>query len=816
MILIAGWWVLFRDNPDIGSSIDKSLESASGARDACEADSAPLLDEEPDEAVRGRERIGLPGATGATGNSLWVLIREGPSGRPLDEVRVILLGVSETLESTTDKSGKVLFASLPAGSYEVRALGEGYADGRASAKLTLDEREREILILLEPGVSLEGKVIGLSTQRPIAGVRLRYHDPVTGADRKAESTEEGRFRLSGLPAGRSPERSNLRWGKSLYFSLNNAPEILFTPLGEDRFETTLYLEPGLSVSGRVLDGRGGGAAEVPVLAYHGESQATKSFRFFQDLGKRVLLDGMEVFAECSTRTDSEGYFKIPAVPPGIELTIAAIVPGHSRVESAPIVLDIGEALSGIVLRATAGAMITGTVIDETDAPVQGALINLHGRQKKGIFSFGGSSQAKPKCLSVQKTDRTGAFAFDRLDAGEFRLRAYKQGYGNRLSDWFTVKTGEAADKLFVIEKGALCATGRIADLEGRPVPGIVVEFTPWPLPQGQSITPFNTRSAGDGCFRVSGLWDGARHMVRARDPDRRRTVERIDDLPRMVLPDTDGIEFRAYRAAAVSGRIEDIPPGAIPRVRMVRQGDDDQRASRSCHADNRTFSIKNLLPGNYVVEVGGRSLQESLPEKIVGQFCIEEGEHLEDLVFVYGKTIELKGRVLADPNRSPLKNIRVTLVDTALRAAGTSQNPRAGFTSETVTDGAGCFHFRGLVQGRYDLIAWDLRFGSSRLCGLELLEGDEAAVLDLVLTQGVRVSGKAFFGDLDKPAGLALLRFINVEWTIRSLMTDRDGGFEAFLEPGTYRCAVEFPSGRIGASAIDVPPEGVTGLELRF
>jgi len=815
LILVAGWSVLFRDNPDSRSSIDNSLESVSSARHTREADSASLLGDEPVGTLPGREPIEPPGAAERADNSLAVLrvlVRESQSGSPVDQVRVILRGEEKNLESTTDRSGAVLFSSLRPGSYEVRALGDGYADGEARAVLDRGETEGEIRLFLERGVALEGRVIGLSTGRPIAEVRLRYHDRVTGIDRQSVTSKEGLFRLHGLPAGRSPERSSLRWGKSLHFSLSNAPETVFTPLGPDRFETTLYLERGMPVSGRVLDGQGAGAAAIRILAYHRESQATKSFRYFQDFGKRVLLDGMDVFAECSTRTDSAGYFSIAALPPGIEIIIAALVPGHSRVESAPFVLDVGESLSGIVLRAVAGAKIGGTVIDQTKVPVQGALIDLYGREKNKIFSFGGSSQGKPKCLARTKTDGGGTFSFDGLDAGEFRLRVYKQGFGNCLSDWIILKKGRPAEKEFVLEKGALWATGRIVDIEGRPVPGIVVEFTPWPLPEGLSLTPFNTRSRGDGTFRVSGLWEGVRHMVRARDPGGTRTVERIDTLSKMVLPHTDGLEFKAYRAAAVSGRIEGIPPGASRLVRLLPQGDVDLRGSRSCRTADGTFSIAKVLPGTHLVEVGG----ESLPAKIVGQFCIEEGEHLDGLFFLYGETIELKGRVLFEPKGSPLKNVPVTLLDHTKHAARTTQNLRAGLVSETVTDNRGCFHFRGLVQGRYDLIAWDLQKGSARRSGVELLEGDETVQIDLLLTGGVRVSGKAFYGEHRRPASLALLRFIDAQWAVRSLMTDRDGRFEAFLEPGRYRCAAEFPSGRIGASVLDVPAEGKTGLELRF
>lgn len=799
--------------------IENSRESAASAQGAHGADSASFFDGSSDEIDSKRERRELPGVAQDAGDflsALRVVVQEKRRGAPLAQVRVILQGTGQTFESTTDLSGRVLFESLPAGCWDVRALGEGYADGRARVELPLEDGEREIPVFLEPGAVLEGKIVGISTQRPIAGVRLRYHDPVTGIDRSTHSSEGGRFSFSGLPARRTPERNNLRWGKNSFYSFNNGPEIVFVPRGQDRFETILHLEPGLPVSGHVLDGRGVGAANVPVFAYHAESQATKSFRFYQDFGKRVLIDGMVVFEECSTRTDSEGFFRIGAVPPGFALTIAAIVPGHSRVESTPVVLESGDALSGIVLRASAGASVTGTVTDETNSPIKDALVDLYGRQKKRPFSLSGSSAARPNCLSVQKTDRAGAFAFEGLDAGEFRLRAYKQGYGNILSQWITLKKGASANKAFVLERGALCASGRIADLDGRPVQGIIVEFTPWPLPQGKSITPFHTRSTEEGFFRVAGLWDGARHMVNARDPDRRYTVERIDTLPKMVLPGTDGIEFRAYRAAAVTGRIEDIPHGAIPRVRVVRGDGNDRQASRICQVDHGFFSIKNLLPGVHYVEVSGQSPPESLPEKIVGQFCVDEGEHLEGLVFFYGKTLELRGIVLAEPNRSPQKDIRVTLIDRALRAAPGAQNPRAGLLSETITDEAGRFHFRGLVQGRYDLIAWDLLFGSARLCGLDLLEGDEATDLELVLTPGVRVSGNACIGDLGEPARSVQLRIMNDDQTVRTLMTDREGNFEASLIPGTYRCALEFPSGQIGVSTLVVPTEGLSGLVLRF
>jgi len=803
LVLTAGWWILFWDSSSANQSIDSALESAS------------LPETANDETASERQRIERSGRAESVRNpipAIRVVVRAEGTGLPLDRIRVILEGSGHSLESTTDRGGRVLFESLSAGSYTVRAIGDGFQDGKAVVELTPGGNEREILIDLEPGTLLEGTVLCISSRQPVAGVQVRYHEPVTGTDRRAESSEKGQFRFGGLPAGQTPERNHLRWGKSRYFSMTNGPEIVVAPAGSDRFETILYLEPGLNVSGRVLDSKGRGAPNATVFAYHVESQATKSFRFYQDFGKTLLIDGMEIFEACSTRTDDEGFFRIPAVPTGVEITIAACVPGHCRTESGPIVLQRGDRLSGIVLRAISAAFVSGRVSGENDSPIKGVFVDLYGCQKKTVFSFGETAGSKPVFLDMQRTDSSGSFSFEELEPGEYRLRAYKQGYGNCLSEWFTLKRGATVAKSFLLEKGALWASGRVVDIEGKPVPGIVVEFTPWPLPRDKTITPFNTVSKRDGSFHISGLWNGARHMVRARDREHRRVVERVDDLPRLILPDTKGIEFRAYRAGKISGRIENIPAGAVARVELLSESDAGRRVSGNSHTEKGRFTIEKIMPGLHSVQVKGKGLAE----KTVGQVVVAEGECLEGLVFFYGETIELSGIVRADQSRSPLGKIRVTLIDRTLQVEDNREDPGSPIIFETITDASGRFCFRGLGQARYDLIAWDLIEGSGRIRNLNLLHGDNRKDVEVILSRGVTVNGTAYNGMFDEPARSAPIRVVSADQVVRTLMTDRDGVFDAILPPGPYVFAMELPSGQYGTCELDVPAAGISGLELRF
>jgi hypothetical protein len=125
-----------------------------------------------------------------------------PDGRPATGAVVTLLPDDGGPRiATADAEGHYEFASLAAGSYAVRAFGEGGAPGRAEADLGTGER-RTLDLSLEPGGSVHVRVVD-ARGRPVAGATIvfRTGDGVVPARAPDRAGADGRALRADLPAG---------------------------------------------------------------------------------------------------------------------------------------------------------------------------------------------------------------------------------------------------------------------------------------------------------------------------------------------------------------------------------------------------------------------------------------------------------------------------------------------------------------------------------------------------------------------------------------------------------------------------------------
>jgi protocatechuate 3,4-dioxygenase beta subunit len=632
------------------------------------------------------------------------------------------------------------------------------------------------------GSTLNGRVLDGSTRAPLADARVVYFDPFHGTKSETLTDADGRFVLPGLPAISRLDMSWLRWGLDAFYSLERASETGFVQDGPDSCTIELYLERGGTVAGRVLDSRGAPARRARILAYDLllRSEGSRSAR--RDFGRSILCAGIETFEECTVFTDELGCYCIPSVPPGALIRIAALVPGHSLALGDSLVLAPGERRDNVDLLAKKGAGITGTVLDGDGSPVGKARVDVF---EHGAGSFLGllrPSGNEPRFLADTRTDEKGGFTFDGLAAGEYTLRAYKQDRGEAVVEKTELEKGESFECLLRLDDDASAAAGTVQDGRGRPVPGIVVEFLPHPLPEGMTMIPVCARSDEGGRFRTAGLWRGVRHTVSAADPEGRHAIPGKGSLPDFILPGTEDLVIRAFLAASVSGRVENLPEGAAPSVLVRHEDSGAQGEKRTRSAGSGRFRITGLIPGNYSVVVRGKGLTE----KRVGGFIAAEGENIEDLVFCYGGTTTITGRVL-DPAVSAAGGGRkVWLLDPIRRAASTPRNPSAGIVAETLTSSSGRYRFTGVQPGSYDVVCWDLEVGCGSLRNVIVVEGEELSCPDLEISRGAGIIGQALKKDGTIPDRSLRILFVNPDHLSRLISTDGAGRFRIRLVPGEY------------------------------
>ena len=134
------------------------------------------------------------------------------TGEPIAKVRVsiqtMLNGRQEVNPSAvTDSQGKFSLSPLPAGFYVPRAERAGFVMLRdsaalrtASVQLRAGETKSDFTIKLAPGGAVSGRVVDADGE-PVESVSVSV-EGLTGTFRRAQTDDEGQFRLGGLAPGR--------------------------------------------------------------------------------------------------------------------------------------------------------------------------------------------------------------------------------------------------------------------------------------------------------------------------------------------------------------------------------------------------------------------------------------------------------------------------------------------------------------------------------------------------------------------------------------------------------------------------------------
>lgn len=169
-------------------------------------------------------------------------------------------------------------------------------------------------------------------------------------------------------------------------------------LGERPFFEKVELRPGEPITGTVVDPDGMPLAGVKVQGYS-KASATD----FRDYGSFT-----------DTVTDQSGKFRLPLVKGGIG--VFWVLPTEYASTSREVNKERGD-VGEIKLRP--GVRVSGRVVDTEGKPVGGIPVNIQYQQ-------GGSETVNnlPVATSIRRSaisDGDGAFAFDPLPTGEYRL-----------------------------------------------------------------------------------------------------------------------------------------------------------------------------------------------------------------------------------------------------------------------------------------------------------------------------------------------------------------------------------------------------------
>jgi protocatechuate 3,4-dioxygenase beta subunit len=192
-------------------------------------------------------------------------------------------------------------------------------------------------------------------------VRLAFG---SGATFARDVDEAGKATFEGIPAGKANVDA---FARGFLLSWDSSVEV-----EPDRTnETTLWLEPGVSLDGTVVDARDGRPVADAVVDVRGGGQAAN----VSSVGGRASYGAV--------RTDADGRFRTPGLPFDFIVTMSVRARGYRLAERSMSLQAVEGARAPLEFRLEPGGTLRGTVRDADGAPVAGARVVVRPRDAEG-------------------------------------------------------------------------------------------------------------------------------------------------------------------------------------------------------------------------------------------------------------------------------------------------------------------------------------------------------------------------------------------------------------------------------------------------
>ncbi len=665
----------------------------------------------------------------------------------------------------TGADGRFRFQRLEAGEYDLQVTRQGFvATGRDNVALSAETRAVDLGdVVLEPGVVLEGRVVG-PKGAPVAEAQVQisrsdepmfkrwspWHEPVlTDAD--------GAFRLGGLRRG---EPVRLAVGHPSYVRLETG-EIEVPPAAP----LTLELRLQGSLALRVVDPDG---EPVP----RAEVSAVVETRVGS--GQGVFSMGSSSYGLGAT--DQEGKLLAQPEPGTHVLEVKAAGFETRRLPGVEVAGGETRSLEVVLRRGTTGVTLVGRVTDHAGRALPGfhvqAVPNLEGAEAEGIRQDG-----------FTETDADGSYRLEGLRPGRYEVEA--RGGRQRMAR-AAVRLTAGTERLDLVVEAGTEVSGRVVDAAGRPVGGAVVRLHM--ISGGEA---FQATSAADGSFAFDWVPEGTyRLLAEARGYARADVPGEVQVAGTAV----GGLEVRLSEAGgAISGQVLGLDPADRRRVQVRALRLDDSAGFSRVGPDGR-YRIADLAPGDWQVVAATPDGRQAS-----GEVTLEPGQAEAFLDLELETRPVLTGRVTFDGR--PLAGAEVQL-----------HGPGAPF-ARTAQDGS----FRvGVIPGRYTLILLDPRqgFGYSRAVevgpdGAEVTIDLESASLSgrVLDAGGVPIAGAAVVVEGVNPA-------LDLSYSGPSARTDEAGLFALRLAPGHYRLTVSADGFAPATTEVELPEGRTVELDV--
>ncbi|MCG6925172.1 MAG: carboxypeptidase-like regulatory domain-containing protein [Acidobacteria bacterium] len=384
-------------------------------------------------------------------------------------------------------------------------------------------------VTLGLGQVVRGTVTLPDRRTPAGGAVVRYEG--RGTTRWAEVRADGSFLIEGVPAA---------GGGEIVADAGERGRGVAPVVPGSTESVRVVLAPTATLSGRVVDSGTGRPVSGARLVARAPGAA-----FLARSGR----DGRYVLRGLPPRTYDLEVDDARFVRWSHDIDVAA---GRAETRDVPLVR---------------GAGLTGQVVDDTGAPVEGAAVQMSPGGEGGMRDFVRRMRSRGDAV---RTDRNGVFTAERLTPGRGqRLDVRHEDYENRSLGGIDLEPGFTTKGVRVVLRRGLELVGVVVDQEERPLAGVEVELR-------QSFTfrsrrgnmavgmpdSFPRREAGpDGRFAFQGLKAGDYTLTASSPGYARATVD-----PVMVSEDegAEPLVLVLHPGATISGFLRDRSGSGAP------------------------------------------------------------------------------------------------------------------------------------------------------------------------------------------------------------------------------------------------------------
>ncbi len=698
------------ESPATSESAAIPVKADTVVEETVEAEIAPSAPAAFPSATERRERVGrgrvygtarIP-ADAARGLEISIALHRVP-GRANED---FTYDDTLTAEVIAGSDGTFEFKGLQLGDYVLLATATGYTINGAAA-LTAERPEDDVTLSLVPGGTISGRIVDPNRQ-PVAGARV-----FVGAwDIQGQQSFAPRERALASQR-RSDENGNFTI-TNLRKSLNNDPGYRLAVKAEG-FATFLsdylqagtqsvefVLKPGAIVSGMLLN------------ATTGEPVPDKTIAIESELAMENL----------STKTDTEGFFFVSDLPPGMHTASLRDDELVITPESAKFQVAAEGPTEEVVLQAATGGKISGRVYNaETGQGVAG--VEMFG-------NFVGPSDSRQKEVV---TNSEGVYLFKGLKAGSYRIsyrkpEGYPENYRSEETNPLvaTAVGSEVKGVDFALTQG-LRISGRVVDEEGKPVAQASVSAN---ARRGNAYDHIVTKE--DGAFVVAGFAVGQEVQVSvSKQGFAMLGAEPAKGLVSVGEDGTTGVRLVLGAAGSISGTVVNKSGTPMPSVQMwVRSPQQIAEGSPiEASAADGTITFDRLSPGEYTFNFDGISNGGNVPN--AQRIKVGKGEKITGVKILYPELggLSITGRVL-DTKGNGIARATIRL---------------EGPWREVNSDANGNYTVTGLNEGTHTLVAASYAHSSSVSQTAEA----GATGVNFVLKDFARIEGRVVSAQTSQP-----------------------------------------------------------------